>query len=69
MSYGMYIYVSGMVPGTTYASAPNVFESIWFWAPGWVIILLGLASLFYGIKRTVNNVLKLIILNQQRNRK
>lgn len=53
----------GMMLGGIGSYSP-ILNSIWFWLPGWIIVLLGLASLFYGVKRTVNNIFKIMILNK-----
>jgi len=62
LSFSSYIYVSGMAPGGS-SFAPNIGTSVWFWAPGWVISILGLASLFYGLQRALNGILKILILS------
>ena len=40
-------------------------ESIWFWPPNWIVVFLGFATLFYGIKRIIDNALKIKIIGDK----
>ena len=59
----MYYYFIGMIGCS--GSYNAVMESIWYWAPDWIVVFLGFATLFYGIKRIIDNALKIKIIGDK----
>jgi len=64
-SYEMYMYVGSSMVGQygTYTAPPPI--PWWVWASAWAIIFLGISCLIYGIKRMLDDVLKIIIIKNE----
>lgn len=65
-SFLMYVYVAGMMPGDSSMGGSmnpmGSFQEPLFLTIGpWIIIMLGVACLIYGIKRLLDNCLKIYV--------
>ena len=57
MSFTMFMSVSSMVPGGSLSYSFSI--PYWVSAGYWIIILLSIATIIYGCKRTVDSILKI----------
>lgn len=66
MAYMMYIYVSGMMaPGLASTMSQSISLPFWAWIPGWIVITLGITTIVYGIKRLLDNILKIMVIRSK----
>jgi len=66
MSFQMYMYVSLMTPLGGSMSTPTFDVPLWLSAVNWIGILLAVTTIIYSIKRLVDNILKIIIVKNQK---
>ena len=64
-SYTMYIYVSGMGSSSPLYNPSSISTPAVVWIPGWIVVMLGITTILYGIKRILDDILKIVILRNK----
>lgn len=72
-AYSMYIYVSGMLApaglastmGSAYSAPQFMSPPFWVSTPGWIVVTLGITTILYGIKRLLDNILKIMVIRNR----